>query len=351
MESTEEYYEKWESLEYIEQMRMLYNLYQQSIDYVVNKSADIVGCLAKLDGLQYLGYYAPEVMDVLNNGVEVTDEFIMQETGVSLNNWRLWFWMVADDAMKFKLNGINLNGLFNIRNSALKCVADINDDKFYKISNKCKNVCDEVNNELNYMGQSKVSIVPRMKYDRLLTVKGEIEDIAKSVNVKLELWNDSVEEPDIRAFYQLYYEYKEMVGLIHLQEIKVPVDADRIVFDKAMDKGLKSLLDASVVDVSEKQELHKINDIFQTPEVVELFQKAINAGYLNNNYSVNSSKIGVTNAQIAYIGQYIKDKVPQITWGMLERLWGIRNLSQIRGNSRDKVGKVRGGDEIDEIYK
>ncbi len=79
------------------------------------------------------------------------------------------------------------------------------------------------------------------------------------------------------------------------------------------------------------------------------FQRAIDAGFMNNDYSWNY-KNG-TKAQQALFAEIASEKLSlKFKFKIFETLWSIKHLAQTRGNSRDKMGKVNGSELIDKIF-
>ena len=77
---------------------------------------------------------------------------------------------------------------------------------------------------------------------------------------------------------------------------------------------------------------------------------AVKAGLLNDDYTPTDKTR--TKAQKALLAEIISEKANiQNKWKPFEFLWGVSGLAQQRYDSREKVGKVRGGDIIESVFK
>lgn len=76
---------------------------------------------------------------------------------------------------------------------------------------------------------------------------------------------------------------------------------------------------------------------------------AVKAGLLNKNYTPTDKTR--TKAQKALLAEIISEKANiQNKWKPFESLWGVSGLAQQRYDSKEKVGKVRGGDIIESAF-
>lgn len=99
---------------------------------------------------------------------------------------------------------------------------------------------------------------------------------------------------------------------------------------------------------------HKNTEIKLPPELNNeqaktFFQKAIDAGFMNDDYSWNYH-IG-TKAQQALFAEIAAEKLSlKHKYKFFEELWNIKYLAQTRANSRDKIGKVSNGQLIENLF-
>jgi hypothetical protein len=90
----------------------------------------------------------------------------------------------------------------------------------------------------------------------------------------------------------------------------------------------------------------EVPQCLQTEEAKIIFKKAIEAGFMNEDYSFNGTKY-----QMAYFVEkaYYKLKL-RYKWKYFEELWNIKYLSQTRHESIERFGHVPKQDEIDSIF-
>lgn len=90
----------------------------------------------------------------------------------------------------------------------------------------------------------------------------------------------------------------------------------------------------------------EVPQCLQTEEAKIIFKKAIEAGFMNEDYSFNGTKY-----QMAYFVEkaYYKLKL-RYKWKYFEELWSVKNLSQTRHESIERFGHVPKQDEIDSIF-
>ena len=90
----------------------------------------------------------------------------------------------------------------------------------------------------------------------------------------------------------------------------------------------------------------EVPQCLQTEEAKIIFKKAIEAGFMNEDYSFNGTKY-----QMAYFADkaYIKLKL-EYRWKHFQELWSVKNLSQTRHESIERFGHVPKQDEIDSIF-
>ena len=84
-----------------------------------------------------------------------------------------------------------------------------------------------------------------------------------------------------------------------------------------------------------------------TDEAKELFNKAIKAGFMDNNYKF----IG-TWYQAAYFAEIAAEKLRlKYKWKYFQILWGYDKLSQTRRESKERFGKVDKQNDIEKIFR
>lgn len=125
------------------------------------------------------------------------------------------------------------------------------------------------------------------------------------------------------------------------------------VYDNLISKANKRL---SELKETPKQVFPKE---LQTDRAKEIFQKAIELGFMNEDFSFNGTKY-----QKAYFAEYasnelrltkyryrVDGKTPYISWKPFETLWGCKGLAQTRRESKERFGYVDKQDEIDLIFE
>lgn len=88
----------------------------------------------------------------------------------------------------------------------------------------------------------------------------------------------------------------------------------------------------------------------ETEEAQKLMQIAIDGGLLNEDYST-TDKVG-TNAQKALFADIVGSKLKLTNkYKVFEKLWGVKGLAKMRYRAREETGKVRGGNEIERVFR
>lgn len=100
-------------------------------------------------------------------------------------------------------------------------------------------------------------------------------------------------------------------------------------------------------DIKElKEKVFAVPDELNTDEAKALFDKAIKAGFMNNNY-----KFVGTRYQAAYFAELAAEKLNlKYKWKYFQILWGYDKLAQTRRESKERFGKVDKQDEIEKIF-
>src|SRR5690554_1469705 len=90
----------------------------------------------------------------------------------------------------------------------------------------------------------------------------------------------------------------------------------------------------------------EVPQCLQTEKAKIIFKKAIEAGFMNEDYSFNGTRY-----QMAYFADkaYIKLKL-EYRWKYFEELWNIKYLSQTKRETNERFGHVLGQNEIDAIF-
>ncbi|HMM17109.1 MAG TPA: hypothetical protein PKC47_06205 [Petrimonas sp.] len=90
----------------------------------------------------------------------------------------------------------------------------------------------------------------------------------------------------------------------------------------------------------------EVPQCLQTEEAKIIFKKAIEAGFMNEDYSFNGTKY-----QMAYFVEkaYYKLKL-RYKWKYFEELWDIKYLSQTKRETNERFGHVPGQNEIDALF-
>ena len=90
----------------------------------------------------------------------------------------------------------------------------------------------------------------------------------------------------------------------------------------------------------------EVPQCLQTEEAKIIFKKAIEAGFMNEDYSFNGTKY-----QMAYFADKAYNKLKlEYRWKHFQELWSVKNLSQTRHESIERFGHVPKQDEIDSIF-
>lgn len=83
-----------------------------------------------------------------------------------------------------------------------------------------------------------------------------------------------------------------------------------------------------------------------TPEAREIFDKAIGAGFMNNDYTFNGNKY-----QMAYFAEKASEHLGlKYKWKPFIELWNYKHFSQTRYETKERYGHVDKQDEIDKIF-
>lgn len=86
-----------------------------------------------------------------------------------------------------------------------------------------------------------------------------------------------------------------------------------------------------------------------TDEAKNLFKKAIDAGLLNDDYTTTEKT--KTKTQKALLAEIISEKLGlKNKWKPFQELWNVEGLAQERYRSKELVGKVRGGEDIEKTF-
>ena len=90
----------------------------------------------------------------------------------------------------------------------------------------------------------------------------------------------------------------------------------------------------------------EVPQCLQTEKAKIIFKKAIEAGFMNEDYSFNGTKY-----QMAYFVEkaYYKLKL-RYKWKYFEELWNIKYLSQTKRETNERFGHVPGQNEIDALF-
>lgn len=106
---------------------------------------------------------------------------------------------------------------------------------------------------------------------------------------------------------------------------------------------------ASIIVAKPQKPIKSLPKELQIDEAKTLFKKAIEAGFMNSDYSWNYDKGTV--AQQALYAEVAGEKLKlKNKFKPFEILWEKKWFAQTRGNSRDKVGKVEGENEIMALF-
>ena len=103
------------------------------------------------------------------------------------------------------------------------------------------------------------------------------------------------------------------------------------------------------ISVKEK-ETKTIPNELKTDIAKKWLTKAIENGFLNYDY-LTTDKLK-TKAQKALFAECFSEKIGlKYKYVYFETLWGVSGLSKIRYKSKEEVGKVKGGEPIEEFFK
>lgn len=94
-----------------------------------------------------------------------------------------------------------------------------------------------------------------------------------------------------------------------------------------------------------------IPEIFKTPKAKIILDKLVKAGYLDIKYKLTDKL--KSKAQIALFAELLGEELKlekKEKWKHFERYWGVVKLSQIRYDSKEKIGKVRGEENIKDDF-
>ena len=105
------------------------------------------------------------------------------------------------------------------------------------------------------------------------------------------------------------------------------------------------------LNISVKEEETKtIPNELKTDIAKKWLTKAIENGFLNYDY-LTTDKLK-TKAQKALFAECFSEKIGlKYKYVYFETLWGVSGLSKIRYKSKEEVGKVKGGEPIEEFFK
>ena len=100
-------------------------------------------------------------------------------------------------------------------------------------------------------------------------------------------------------------------------------------------------------DVKEKHKQLSIPVELDTPEARELFDKTIQAGFMNSDYSFNGTRY-----QMAYFAEKASEHLKlKSKWKPFTQLWNYEYFAQSRRESKERFGYVDKQDEIDKIFR
>jgi len=181
--------------------------------------------------------------------------------------------------------------------------------------------------------------------------------------VKKGIYNDVVSfiidgyEPDIQQDAIIYANKIENSTKSELIEIKELMNERSRLCILREDKKYIDLYDSLIRTVEERiltlpdvKEKHKQLSIpveLDTPEARELFDKAIQAGFMNSVYSFNGTRY-----QMAYFAEKASEHLKlKSKWKPFTQLWNYEYLAQSRRESKERFGYVDKQDEIDKIFR
>ena len=111
----------------------------------------------------------------------------------------------------------------------------------------------------------------------------------------------------------------------------------------------KTIIDELRKQVEEKEPKTIPNEL-KTDIAKKWLTKAIENGFLNYDY-LTTDKLK-TKAQKALFAECFSEKIGlKYKYVYFETLWGVSGLSKIRYKSKEEVGKVKGGEPIEEFFK
>lgn len=148
------------------------------------------------------------------------------------------------------------------------------------------------------------------------------QEIESAKNAKIKM---------IKSFY--------LPGAIHYNISKIYVYNDERL--KALNELRKSV---------KEEETKTIPNELKTDIAKKWLTKAIENGFLNYDY-LTTDKLK-TKAQKALFAECFSEKIGlKYKYVYFETLWGVSGLSKIRYKSKEEVGKVKGGEPIEEFFK
>lgn len=181
--------------------------------------------------------------------------------------------------------------------------------------------------------------------------------------VKKGIYNDVVSfiidgyEPDIQQDAIIYANKIEDSTKSELIEIKELMNERSRLCILREDKKYIDLYDSLIRTVEERiltlpdvKEKHKQLSIpveLDTPEARELFDKTIQAGFMNSDYSFNGTRY-----QMAYFAEKASEHLKlKSKWKPFTQLWNYEYFAQSRRESKERFGYVDKQDEIDKIFR
>lgn len=181
--------------------------------------------------------------------------------------------------------------------------------------------------------------------------------------VKKGIYNDVVSfiidgyEPDIQQDAIIYANKIENSTKSELIEIKELMNERSRLCILREDKKYIDLYDSLIRTVEERiltlpdvKEKHKQLSIpveLDTPEARELFDKTIQAGFMNTDYSFNGTRY-----QMAYFAEKASEHLKlKSKWKPFTQLWNYEYFAQSRRESKERFGYVDKQDEIDKIFR
>ena len=103
---------------------------------------------------------------------------------------------------------------------------------------------------------------------------------------------------------------------------------------------------ASKCDLLIEKQVNSLPEELTTDEAKVLFDRAIDLGFMKEDYSFNGNKY-----QMAYFAEIASERL-KLThkWKPFEKLWQTKNLAQTKREVNERFGKVRRQDDIDKIF-